>query len=93
MVPMFVWTNVVREPNSVFSTVASYFPTATPMLMLVRVAVPPGIAWWQPVLGMAGVLATILACVCAAGRIFRVGLLTQGKAATPRELLRWVFQG
>ncbi len=93
MVPMFVWTNVVREPNSVFSTVASYFPTATPMSMLVRVAVPPGIAWWQPVLGMAGVLAATLACVYAAGRIFRVGLLMQGKAATPGELLRWVFQG
>ncbi len=93
MVPMFVWANVVREPNSVFSTVASYVPTATPMLMLVRVAVPPGIAWWQPVVGMAGVLAATLACVYAAGRIFRVGLLMQGKAATPRELLRWVFQG
>jgi len=92
MVPMFVWMNVVREPNSVFSTVASYVPTATPMLMLVRVAVPPGIAWWQPVVGMVGVLAATLACVYAAGRIFRVGLLMQGKAATPRELLRWVFE-
>ncbi|HEV3006064.1 MAG TPA: ABC transporter permease [Pirellulales bacterium] len=93
MVPMFVWLNVVREPNSAFSVVASFVPTATPMLMLVRVAVPPGIAWWQPALGMAGVLAATLACVYAAGRIFRVGLLMQGKAATPRDLVRWVFQG
>ncbi|HEV3024221.1 MAG TPA: ABC transporter permease [Pirellulales bacterium] len=93
MVPMFVWANVVREPNSAFSVVASFVPTATPMLMLVRVAVPPGIAWWQPALGMMGVLAATLACVYAAGRIFRVGLLMQGKAATPRDLVRWVFQG
>jgi ABC-2 type transport system permease protein len=93
MVPMFVWTNVVREPNSAFSTFASFVPNATPMLMLVRVAVPPGIAWWQPAVGMFGVLAATLACVYAAGRVFRVGLLLQGKAATPRELLRWIFQG
>jgi ABC-2 type transport system permease protein len=93
MVPMFVWTNVVREPNSAFSTFASFVPNATPMLMLVRVAVPPGIAWWQPAVGMLGVLAATLACVYAAGRVFRVGLLLQGKAATPRELLRWIFQG
>jgi ABC-2 type transport system permease protein len=93
MVPMFVWTNVVREPNSTFSMVASFMPNATPMLMLVRVAVPPGVSWWQPVVGMVGVLAATLACVYTAGRIFRVGLLLQGKAATPRELLRWVLQG
>jgi ABC-2 type transport system permease protein len=93
MVPMFVWFNVVREPNSAFSTIASFIPNATPMLMLVRVAVPPGIAWWQPALGMLGVLAATLACLYAGGRIFRVGLLLQGKAATPRELLRWIIQG
>jgi ABC-2 type transport system permease protein len=93
MLPMFCWANVVREPNSAFSTFASFVPNATPMLMLVRVAVPPGIAWWQPAVGMFGVLAATLACIYAAGRVFRVGLLSQGKAATPRELLRWVFQG
>ena len=43
MLPMFVWINVVREPTSTFSTVASFIPNATPMLMLARVAVPPGI--------------------------------------------------
>jgi ABC-2 type transport system permease protein len=93
MVPMFVWINVVREPMSTFSTVASFLPNATPMLMLARVAVPPGIPVWQPALGVLGVLAATLACVYAAGRVFRVGLLMQGKAATPRDLMRWIFQG
>ncbi len=63
------------------------------MLMLARVAVPPGIPIWQPALGVLGVLAATLACVYAAGRVFRVGLLMQGKAATPRDLMRWIFQG
>jgi ABC-2 type transport system permease protein len=93
MVPMFVWINVVREPRSTFSTVASFMPNATPMLMLARVAVPPGIPVWQPAVGVLGVLAATLVCVYAAGRVFRVGLLMQGKAATPRDLARWIFKG
>lgn len=93
MMPMFVWLNVIQEPTSTFATVASFLPNATPMLMLARVAVPPGIPWWQPVLGTLDVLAATLACVYAAGRVFRVGLLMQGKAATPRDIARWIFQG
>ena len=53
MLPLFVWINVVREPTSTFSTVASFIPTATPMLMILRIAVPPGVGWWQPALGLA----------------------------------------
>jgi ABC-2 type transport system permease protein len=91
--PMFVCFNVIREPNSTFATWASYFPPATPMLMIVRQAVPPGIPPWQPALGAVIVLATTIFCVYAAGRIFRVGILMQGKGARIGEMLRWVVRG
>ena len=93
MVPLFVWINVVREPTSAFAMFASLFPPATPMLMIARLAVPPGIPWWQPALGVMLVVLTTLLCVYAAGRIFRVGLLLQGKGANLAELLRWVIRG
>src|SRR5207245_929496 len=51
-IPMFVWLNVIREPNSSFATGISLFPFATPMLMLGRQAVPPGIPRWQPLSGV-----------------------------------------
>ena len=91
--PMFVWINVVKEPNSALSTALSFFPTATPMLMIVRQAVPPGIPSWQPVLGAILVLLTTTAFVFAAGRIFRVGLLVQGKGAKVSDMFRWLLRG
>jgi ABC-2 type transport system permease protein len=92
-VPLFVWNIVIQEPASSFATGMSFFPFATPMLMMARLAVPPGIAVWQPLLGVAVVLATTVLCVYAAGRIFRVGILMQGKGARFGEMLRWVFRG
>ena len=93
MLPLFVWINVAKEPGSTFSTVISFIPTATPMLMIIRLAVPPGIAWWQPALGLVLMLATTIAFVYAAGRIFRVGILMQGKGASLRQLARWIVRG
>jgi ABC-2 type transport system permease protein len=93
MLPLFVWINVAREPTSTFATAISFVPTATPMLMIIRLAVPPGIPWWQPALGLVLMLATTLACVYAAGRIFRVGILMQGKGASLRDLARWIVTG
>jgi ABC-2 type transport system permease protein len=91
--PMFVITNVIREPNSDFAFWMSLFPPATPMLMIGRQAVPPHLELWQPVLGVIVVLAATLACVYAAGRIFRVGILMQGKGARFSDLIRWVWRG
>jgi len=91
--PMFLWINIVKEPTSSFALAMSLIPPATPMLMTIRQAAPPGIPAWQPALGILLVLLTTIACVFAAGRIFRVGILMQGKGAKLGEMMRWVFRG
>jgi ABC-type Na+ efflux pump permease subunit len=91
--PMFVWLNVVKEPLSTSSLVMSLFPPATPMLMILRQAVPPGVPLWQPLLGIVLVLITTMGAVFVAGRIFRVGILMQGKGANIAEMLRWALRG
>ncbi len=50
--PMFLLGSVLQEPNSPVVTGLSFFPFATPMLMIARLAMPPGMPWWQPVLGV-----------------------------------------
>jgi ABC-2 type transport system permease protein len=91
--PMMLLGAVLQDPNGVVAVVGSFFPFTSPMLMTARVAVPPGIPWWQPVVGTGLVVATSLACVWAAGRIFRVGLLMQGKGVKLADLARWVIRG
>ncbi len=93
MLPLFFWVPVVREPGSTLSTVLSLIPTCTPMLMIVRQAVPPGVPTWQPVLGVVLVMVTTVLCVVLAGRIFRVGLLVQGKGAKLSDMVRWAIKG
>jgi ABC-2 type transport system permease protein len=93
MLPMFLLGNVIHEPNSPVATAMSFFPFATPMLMVTRQAIPPGLPLWQPVLGVLLVLGTTILCVYAAGRIFRVGILMQGKGARLSDIARWVFHG
>jgi ABC-2 type transport system permease protein len=91
--PMFVLQYVVREPASTLSLAMSLFPPATPMLMVIRQNVPPGIPVWQPLLGIALVVLTSLICVFAAGRIFRVGILMQGKGAKMSDMVKWALRG
>lgn len=91
--PLFSLSYVLQEPNSPFAVAISLFPFATPMIMTVRQAVPPGVAFWQPLLGVFLVLGTTLLCVYCAGRIFRVGILLQGKGASLGELTRWLLRG
>jgi ABC-2 type transport system permease protein len=91
--PLFVLVTVIENPNGAFATALSFFPPSTPMLMITRLAVPPGAAWWQAVAGVVVVLAATALCVYAAGRIFRVGILMQGKGAQFSQLVQWVFRG
>ena len=68
----------------------SLFPPATPYIMLLRMALQPAPPTWQVALGVVLTLLTATACVWAAGKIFRTGLLMQGKAPTFGERARWV---
>ncbi len=93
VMPMFVWMIVIKEPTSALSTGLSLFPPATPMLMVMRAAAAPQLPLWQPLLGVLLVLITTVLFVIAAGRIFRVGLLMQGKGARIGEMMKWAFTG
>jgi ABC-2 type transport system permease protein len=91
MFPAFVWTAVVQNPSSAVSVGMSLFPPASPFLMLMRLALRPAPPVWQVLLAVLLTIGNALLCVWAAAKIFRTGLLMQGKAPSFRELARWVM--
>ncbi len=93
MVPIFMATAIMQQPNGAFAVAMSFVPPFTPIIMLLRQALPTGVPSWQPWLALVGVIAWGIAVVWAAARIFRIGILSQGKAPKIGELAQWVVRG
>lgn len=93
IIPFFFLGTVMQHPDSNFAIGLSLFPPATPMLMLLRMSLPPTPDLWQPIVGVIGTVVTTVVCVWLAGRIFRVGLLLSGKPPKFTQMLRWVVRG
>jgi ABC-2 type transport system permease protein len=93
MLPWLTWFAVLNAPDSRIAMGLSFFPTATPFLMLLRIMLPPGPPIWQVVLSAAITAVATIATVYAAGKVFRTGLLMQGKTPTFGEMWRWVRAG
>ena len=90
MFPWMTWFAILNAPDSPVSVALSLFPTNAPFLMLLRIMLPPGPPLWQIALSVVLAAVTSVAAVYAAGKIFRTGLLMQGKAATFGEMWKWV---
>ena len=90
MLPWMTWFAIINAPESPMSVALSMFPTASPFLMLLRMMLPPGPPLWQVLVAVVLTALTSIGAVYAAGKIFRTGLLMQGKAASFAEMWRWV---
>lgn len=88
MVPLFSMVPVGKDPNGTLAQVLSYIPPFTPFVMMNRAAGPPAVM--EYILTTALLLASIVAALWAAAKVFRVGVLLTGKPPTPREILRWI---
>ena len=91
--PLSLMSRVAQDPSGLLARCLSYFPFATPCLMVIRLALPPACPGGNWLLGVLLTLVTTVFCVYAAGRIFRVGILLQGKGATLTEIVRSIYRG
>ncbi len=91
VLPMMCLGAVLDSPSSMFSRAVSLFPPATPMLMFTRMAIPPGPDAWEVILGTILAVCFALFCVWAAGKIFRIAILSQGQAPTFAKMVSWIF--
>ena len=89
ILPVFFLPSVLTAPDAPLSVILSLFPFSSPILMVVRMAATD-VPAWQVLLAFALLIATFVAVIAAAARIYRVGILMYGKKATLRDLWRWM---
>lgn len=79
---------VIEDPHGTVSTVFSFIPLTSPVVMLMRI--PFGVPIWQQLLSFGILLLTFVFTVWFAAKIYRVGILMYGKKPSYKELFKWL---
>ena len=89
MIGLFIMLHTFQHPSSQLSIWASMIPFTSPMVMLARI--PFGVVpAWQLILSIFLLVATFIAIAWASAKIYRVGILTYGKKASFKDLIKWL---
>jgi ABC-2 type transport system permease protein len=88
LIAFYMLFPVLSNPNGNLAVFASLFPLFSPIIMPARLAFDP--PWWQIVLSIVLMLATVWFFIWLTSRIYRVGILMYGKKATIREMIKWL---
>ncbi len=90
IIPMMFLGPIIKSPDGALATALSYFPPATPVVMFLRISMPPGAEWWEITVAIVVMVIFTLGCVLAASKIFRIGILSQGQTPSYRKLVGWL---
>ena len=90
MVPWFLWVPISRNPDSMLAISTSHLPPINTFAMLIRMASSQPPPWWEVWISIGTGLASVVAAVWVAAKVFRIGLLMYGKPPDLKTLIRWV---
>lgn len=79
---------VIEDPHGTVSTIFSFVPLTSPVVMLMRI--PFGVPLWQQILSLLILIGTFMLTVWFAAKIYRVGILMYGKKPSYKELIKWI---
>jgi ABC-2 type transport system permease protein len=88
LIAFYMLFPVLSNPNGTLAVFASLFPLFSPIIMPARLAFDP--PWWQIILSIVIMLATVWFFIWLTSRIYRVGILMYGKKVTIREMIKWL---
>jgi ABC-2 type transport system permease protein len=93
MVPIFIgyfiMFRAMENPDSTLSVVGSLIPFCTPIVMITRIAITD-VPFWQIGLSIVLMLATFAGTMWLSAKIYSVGILSYGKSADWKELVKWL---
>jgi ABC-2 type transport system permease protein len=79
---------VIEDPHGTVSTVFSFIPLTSPVVMLMRI--PFGVPLWQQLISLALLIGTFMFTVWFAAKIYRVGILMYGKKPSYKDIYKWL---
>jgi len=79
---------VIEDPHGTVSTVFSFIPFTSPVVMLMRI--PFGVPIWQQLISLALLIGTFMLTVWFASKIYRVGILMYGKKPSYKDIYKWL---
>lgn len=87
MIPYYLASVIIENPNSPLAIGLSYFPITAPITILMRMAftvIPP----WQIAINIGILVVFAGLAIWFAGRAFRLGMLRYGKKLTIKQIIR-----
>jgi ABC-type Na+ efflux pump permease subunit len=89
MIPLFLSPVVTEAPNGLVAIITTYIPPLTPFVMILRILATEPVSNIEIIISIVWGFACAVGLVWLASRIFRVGVLMQGKPPSPMEMIRW----
>jgi ABC-2 type transport system permease protein len=78
IIPIFLISILINEPNSILSVILSMFPLTSPVAMITRLAAG-GVPFWQALLAAVLLAVTAVLVVRAVARMFRAQTILSGQ--------------
>lgn len=88
VISIVVMMNAIMNPEGQIALWFSLIPFTSPVVMMARI--PFGVPYIQVIISILLLVATFVASVWIAGKIYRTGILMYGKRITYRELWKWI---
>lgn len=89
VLPLLLGVRILEEPAGTLATTLSLVPLTSPIAMPMRMVAAP-VPLWQTALSLVLLFVGFVVITWAAGKIFRIGVLSVGRKATFAELWQWV---
>lgn len=90
---LFLAISLIRDPSSPYAMWISLIPVFTPLVMMFRLGAPGVVPVWQQLVGISGVILFSVFSVWVGGRVFRIGLLAEGKMPKLKNVIRMAIRG
>ncbi len=92
ILPIVLALPAMKNPDASWIKVLTYIPFLTPTMMALRIPIQMP-ALWEILLTIVVMIVSISLAMVAAGRIFRIGILSTGKSPKLKEIYRWIKNG